>query len=71
MWRLTCVVLAVVAAVGAQKATPRTGDELVSTVLSRCGDMGCVKENVLEYLDNVLGIQSDARSIQVIWLNLL
>jgi len=49
---------------GAERASPRSGDELVSTVLSRCGDMGCVKENVLEYLDNILGIQTDARTFK-------
>lgn len=65
MWRLTCVVLVVAVTAGAERVSPRSGDELVSTVLSRCGDIGCVKENVLEYLDNVLGIQTDARSAKV------
>lgn len=66
MWRITCAVLVVVAAATvADKATPRSGEELVNTVLGRCGDMRCVKENVLDYLDNVLGIQSDARSTKI------
>ncbi|CAG9760737.1 unnamed protein product [Ceutorhynchus assimilis] len=64
MWKLTCAILVVIAAVGAEKITPRTGDDLVSSVMNTCSDMGCVKEHVLEYLDNVLGIQSEARSLQ-------
>ncbi|XP_066154593.1 uncharacterized protein Osi20 [Euwallacea fornicatus] len=66
MWRLTCALLAVVAvtSVRAESVSPRSGDELVSTVLSRCGGMECVKEYVLVYLDNVLGLQTDARSAQ-------
>lgn len=44
-----------------------TGDELVGRVLQQCGDMGCVKEKVLHYLDTVLNIEgSDARDIKVI-----
>ncbi|XP_060528804.1 uncharacterized protein LOC132703509 [Cylas formicarius] len=61
MWRLVAV-LAVIGTIGAQDFGPRSGDELVSKVLGTCGDMMCVKRNVLEYLDNVLDIQSDARN---------
>ncbi|KAL1498052.1 hypothetical protein ABEB36_008912 [Hypothenemus hampei] len=67
MWRFTCAILfLVVTQTRAEIFTPRSGNELVSTVLGKCGDMQCVKEYVLGYLDNVLGIQSDARSIQII-----
>ncbi|XP_019870355.2 uncharacterized protein LOC109598892 [Aethina tumida] len=52
----------VILGAAAAQYTPRSGDQLVSTVLDNCADIGCVKENVLGYLDNVLGIQSDARS---------
>ncbi|KAF7279537.1 DUF1676 domain-containing protein Osi20 [Rhynchophorus ferrugineus] len=62
MWRITCAVLVIATVAIAERATPRSGGELVDSVLSRCGDMRCVKENVLEYLDNVLGLQTDARS---------
>ncbi|KAH1009411.1 hypothetical protein HUJ04_001770 [Dendroctonus ponderosae] len=64
MWRLTCAILAAVVAVGAADVTPRSGDQLVSVVLSKCGDMGCVKGYVLEYLDNILDLQSEGRSVQ-------
>lgn len=44
------------------------GDELVGRVLQQCGDIGCVKEKVLNYLDTILNIQgSDARDIKVIY----
>lgn len=55
----------VILGAAAAQYTPRSGDQLVSTVLDNCADIGCVKENVLGYLDNVLGIQSDARSAKV------
>ncbi|KAK4875293.1 hypothetical protein RN001_011715 [Aquatica leii] len=32
----------------------RSGNHLVSSVISNCVDMGCVKENVISYLDTVL-----------------
>lgn len=48
-----------------QVSTPRSGDELVSTVLDNCADITCVKQNVLGYLDNMLKIQSD-RNVKVI-----
>ncbi|KAK5644653.1 hypothetical protein RI129_005953 [Pyrocoelia pectoralis] len=31
----------------------RTGNQLVSSVVSNCADMGCVKEHVLSYLDTI------------------
>nr|CAH7742909.1 unnamed protein product [Callosobruchus chinensis] len=63
MLRLCLVVIAALGALAsAGVATPRTSEQLVNTVLERCGDMGCVKERVLEYLDNLLNIQTDARS---------
>lgn len=67
MWRNSFVIftLASVLFVGAQDVTPRSGDELVSTVLDNCIDMDCVKQNVLGYLDNVLNIQSDVRNAKV------
>lgn len=47
-------------------STPKTGEELISTVMDNCADIGCVKTNVLNYLDNILNIQGDnARSYQV------
>ncbi|EFA10567.1 uncharacterized protein Osi20 [Tribolium castaneum] len=61
MWRLTVVVLAL-GATAAQNVSPKSGDELVSSVLKNCADMDCVKTNVLGYLDNILKIDSDARS---------
>ncbi|RZB40962.1 uncharacterized protein BDFB_008498 [Asbolus verrucosus] len=61
MWRLT-VVLATVALASAQNVTPKSGNELVESVLSNCAEMDCVKKNVLDYLDNLLKIESDARS---------
>ncbi|XP_023027492.1 DUF1676 domain-containing protein Osi20 [Leptinotarsa decemlineata] len=61
MWRfLLTAVLLVTYANG--QSTPRSGDELVSTVLDNCIDMGCVKQNVLGYLDNVLELKSDVRN---------
>lgn len=66
MWRLTAFVIACGAIAYANVSTPRTGDELVGSVLDNCAEIGCVKQNVLNYLDNVLNIQSDAgRSFQV------
>lgn len=67
MWRNSFVIftLASVLFVSAQDVTPRSGDELVSTVLDNCIDMDCVKQNVLGYLDNVLNIQSDVRNAKV------
>ncbi|CAH0555711.1 unnamed protein product [Brassicogethes aeneus] len=53
---------AVVAVCAAQIGTPRSGDELVSTVLDNCAEIGCVKQNVLGYLDNVLHLQGDNRN---------
>lgn len=64
MWRLA--LLACVALTKAQEANPKTGDELVATVVSNCADMDCVKLNVLNYLDNVLKIKSDgSRNLKV------
>lgn len=67
MWRNSFVIftLASLLFVSAQDVTPRSGDELVSTVLDNCIDMDCVKQNVLGYLDNVLNIQSDVRNAKV------
>lgn len=41
-----------------------TGDELVSTVLTNCLDMSCVKSNVLTYLNTLLNVnqETEARS---------
>ncbi|KAG5893946.1 hypothetical protein JTB14_009693 [Gonioctena quinquepunctata] len=61
MWRFLLTVVALAAYANGQN-TPRSGDELVSTVLDNCIDMGCVKQNVLGYLDNVLDIKSDVRN---------
>ncbi|CAH1966044.1 unnamed protein product [Acanthoscelides obtectus] len=63
LFRLSLLIA--IAALGASAqgvGTPRTSEQLVNTVLERCGDMGCVKERVLEYLDSLLNIQTDARS---------
>ncbi|XP_017770628.1 PREDICTED: uncharacterized protein LOC108558277 [Nicrophorus vespilloides] len=62
MWRFAVLLLVGFAA--AQQYGPRSGDQLVSSVFSNCVEMGCVKQNVLEYLDNILNLQSDARSIK-------
>lgn len=66
MWTFAFVVLALTAFANGQNqvSSPRSGDELVSTVLDNCADMTCVKQNVLGYLDNVLNIQSD-RNVKV------
>lgn len=67
MWRFTLAVVALSAYANGQNfqnSSPRSGDELVSTVLDNCVDMSCVKQNVLGYLDNVLNIQSD-RNVKV------
>lgn len=64
MWRLA--LLACVALANAQDFNPQTRDELVATVVSNCVDMGCVKQNVLSYLDNVLKIKTDgSRNLKV------
>ncbi|CAH1375116.1 hypothetical protein MTP99_016540 [Tenebrio molitor] len=60
MWRLTVVLLALGA--GAHSVAPKTGDELVSSVLTNCAEMACVKTTVLAYLDNLLHVESDART---------
>ncbi|KAJ8926666.1 hypothetical protein NQ314_020945 [Rhamnusium bicolor] len=62
MWKLILTVTVITAYVSSQSVRPRSGDELVSTVLDTCTEMGCVKQNVLEYLDNLLNIQSDSRN---------
>lgn len=62
MWRFALPVVAILAFSNGQhfeNASPRSGDELVTTVLDNCVDMYCVKQNVLGYLDNILDIQSD------------
>ena len=61
MFRLSLLVVVV----GAAFATLKSGDELVSTVMTNCADMDCVKSDVLNYLDTVLNKQSDARKIKV------
>lgn len=63
MWRLTVVLLALGA--GAHSVAPKTGDELVSSVLTNCAEMACVKTTVLAYLDNLLHVESDARTAKV------
>lgn len=65
MWSLL-LSLALAAGACGQIAGPRSGDELVSTVLDNCSEMGCVKQNVLMYLDNVLHVQSDVRNAKVV-----
>ncbi|XP_050310642.1 uncharacterized protein LOC126746433 [Anthonomus grandis grandis] len=60
MWRPICIVLVVIASASSELSG--SGDMLVSKVLGKCQDMKCVKNEVLEYLDNVLGIQTDSRS---------
>lgn len=63
MFRLT---IFVVLGLGAQALNgPKTGEELVGSVLNSCGEMDCVKLNVLSYLDNVLKVEEDPRSIEV------
>lgn len=67
MWIFALIVLALTAYTNGQNfqySSPRSGNELVSTVLDNCVDMTCVKQNVLGYLDNVLNIQSD-RNVKV------
>lgn len=51
-----------------QTPSPKSGEELVTTVLNNCVEMACVKQNVLLYLDNLLNIQSDARNAKVVLL---
>lgn len=65
MWRLTVVVILALGAT-AENVAPKSGDELVSTVLRNCVEMDCVKSNVLGYLDNLLKIDSDARNAKVV-----
>ncbi|XP_057652290.1 uncharacterized protein LOC130891508 [Diorhabda carinulata] len=61
MWRyLVPITLFAVYVTG--QGGPRSGDELVSTVLDNCIEMDCVKQNVLGYLNNVLHIQSDVQN---------
>lgn len=43
----------------ANLTSPKSGDELVSNIIDNCADMGCVKSNVLSYLDNILNIRND------------
>lgn len=65
MYRLIFVGFVAVVAVSAQNV-PTTGDQLVSTVVEKCADMDCVKQNVLHYLNSKLNLESDARNIKVI-----
>ncbi|KAK9692584.1 Protein of unknown function (DUF1676) [Popillia japonica] len=63
MFRLTLVAVVVISAYAT--GTPITGDELVGSVMRNCADMGCVKSEVLQYLDSLLNIQSEsARTMQ-------
>lgn len=44
----------------------RTSEDLVSSVMSDCSSMYCVKDKVLNYLDQLLGLsEDDSRSFQV------
>lgn len=66
MWKIVCL-LFVAGALSANAHVPRSGNELVSMVVSNCVDMDCVKLNVLRYLDGVLQIEGDsARGLKVI-----
>lgn len=67
MWRLSVllVVGAIVAVFAQDFGTPRNSNELVDNVLQSCVDTSCVKYNVLKYLDHVLHMETDARSIKV------
>lgn len=67
MWMFSLAAIAFIAYVNSQNIqspSPRSGDELVSTVLDNCVDMTCVKENVLGYLDNLLHIKG-GRNVKV------
>lgn len=65
MWRLTIFLVALVIRAQALNG-PHNGEELVESVLNTCGEIDCVKLNVLSYLDNVLKVEEDARSIKVV-----
>ncbi|KAF5305227.1 hypothetical protein FQR65_LT07766 [Abscondita terminalis] len=55
MWSLTLLIMTAVAAASALIGGEiRSGNHLVSSVISNCADMGCVKENVISYLDTIL-----------------
>nr|XP_022918449.1 uncharacterized protein LOC111427506 [Onthophagus taurus] len=60
MFRQTTVVLVLALSGYVLGNTARSGEELVSTVVTNCADMGCVKQEVLGYLDNLLNIQSES-----------
>ncbi|GJQ71849.1 hypothetical protein Trydic_g11527 [Trypoxylus dichotomus] len=63
MIRLTLVTVVLVSSYAT--GTPMTGDELVGSVVRNCAEMGCVKSEVLRYLDSLLSIQSEsARSMK-------
>lgn len=50
--------MAVIALLGAAHGGEiDSGDKLVESVVNNCAEMGCVKEKVLTYLDNVLDSQ--------------
>ncbi|XP_045473924.1 uncharacterized protein LOC123680187 [Harmonia axyridis] len=59
MWKIVCL-LFVACAFSASAHVPRSGNELVSMVVSNCVDMDCVKLNVLKYLDGLLHIEGDS-----------
>ncbi|KAF5276265.1 hypothetical protein FQA39_LY06614 [Lamprigera yunnana] len=62
MWSLTLLIMTAVATASALIGGEiRSGNHLVSSVIINCVDMGCVKENVLAYLDTFLN-QDQARS---------
>lgn len=67
MWTFALAFVSLSALANGQQfqVIPRSGDELVSTVLDNCAEMTCVKQSVLGYLDNMLNIQSD-RNVKVI-----
>lgn len=68
MFGLTLVaVFVTVASLAAADSSPTTtGDALLSSVMTNCADMGCVKGEVLRYLDGLLNIESESgRSMQV------
>ncbi|KAJ8969488.1 hypothetical protein NQ317_013078 [Molorchus minor] len=64
MWKYTFAVIATVVYANSQQVKLTSGEDLVSTVLNRCVDINCVKQNVLRYLDNLLNIQSDVRNLK-------
>ncbi|KAK9890825.1 hypothetical protein WA026_012171 [Henosepilachna vigintioctopunctata] len=59
MWKVGCL-LFLAGVVTASAHYPRSGNELVSMVVSNCVNMECVKGNVLKYLDGLLNIQGDS-----------